>query len=1279
MGGSPLNVPGPAVWRARSFRVTLQAALLFACGGVELPRAAAQPATNWQAGVQAALDQRDFTSASQQLDAVFGVEPDNPDARRFRAEWFARRGQVTNALAQVEALLAGRPEDRRSTLLQAQWLNQLGRSSRALASYNRWLEREPDDLDMRVRRALVWRQKGELSQALGELNRVVATEPDNAFARHSLIQTLLAAGRAHEAWRQADELDQATREQDAELGLIKADMLARLDAFALADKLASRVPSEPDQARRQTAFRALLRIRQGQQRSGLELLAPAADLWSEDYDALVDVGNAYAAADRLTLARAYFQRAETITPQRPEARLGLARLASREGRLTDSLARYQGLVTENPEALEASLGVLRIARLLNDPWAARAALDEARQHAPYAPELYREELLLALETGNIPAFGNVLGRYEARHPGDPVAQLWRLRWRAMETRTLNVEAAEQLLDPWAPEVSANALWLLATTPIFDQVQTLADWQTDEALPARAELFHALAHQLALRLRPSNAEHLMTRARGLAEVTGELSAKQQIPRQLAAGWWAYVATPFAWAGELTRDFDPQAIHIWLAGETQRRLRTMAVETESPVYEEWLLRRAVWFHAWRDNWHSPEAANSLYEYLAAMIPGAFEDITPARIENAWRESEAWLPPGPADFNLLITRARWRHERHDPGGALTLYRQLAHEYPEASEPRQRQSALLRAQGRTAEALAGLRELSARPEPNPATHLEAAEMLTRLGEFEAADRQLRLAVETGFDEPLLYLRQAELAHARGLPARADEWIARGLVKHPEATALLAWRAERLLASRDALGLAEQIRGHRHPPWLTPDLLAAAKPYLTREEIATFTTSSQWWFDWRWLPWHRLDSQSLSELRSSSRAAAARGQGERALDLLRPAAAARIPDADLWLALARLSDLSGAGEEAERAYRSAHALGLGRPDAEIAMRARRARRSEPGAVVRELAARLAANPDDFGVREALVIAAVRAGELSAAERALAPLIESDPERPAVRDLAAQVKGAQGSLQTARSLYASILRGDPADTDRREARRALQSANQWGLASGYEFSALRSTTGDPDPADWQEAFAGTFWRQPTRQSWALEYRWFERSNEQASQVRLDYNLGLDQDWILRGHAAPGMEGDLIPRLKLGGGASYRVLDPFFATVDFEWLTFSDLEVYQLAPGLSWRWHPRSTLDTRVYVNHLVLDTGPSDWTATWVLNARWELTQNSSARLSFAVGDESVANPIRDLIGNDRVTSVGLSLNWGLGHKWTLIPAWRYERHDRFYLNAFSLGAVFSY
>jgi tetratricopeptide (TPR) repeat protein len=106
-------------------------------------------------------------------------------------------------------------------------------------------------------------------------------------------------------------------------------------------------------------------------------------------------------------------------------------------------------------------------------------------------------------------------------------------------------------------------------------------------------------------------------------------------------------------------------------------------------------------------------------------------------------------------------------------------------------------------------------------------------------------------------------------------------------------------------------------------------------------------------LPWHRLEAQSIAALREAAREATGLGQRERALDILRPATAARIPDAELWLAAGRMFDVTGEWEEAERAYRFAHALGLGRPDAEVVMLARRGRRADPLAVAREFASRL--------------------------------------------------------------------------------------------------------------------------------------------------------------------------------------------------------------------------------------------------------------------------------------------------------------------------------------
>ncbi|MBI1177591.1 tetratricopeptide repeat protein [bacterium] len=1279
MGGflSKNSLPQPRGRRAVQAPFFVRLLSFFALVGLVHPVGVQVP-DNWQTTVRDALDHREFGSVRDQLNQVLNVEPTNLDAQRFQIEVLARRGQITNALAQIDRLITDHPDDRRSVLLKAQWLNQLGSSSRALAVYDRWLADEPGDIDMRIRRAMILRQNGELTRAVEELENTLTAQPDNHFARNSLLRTLIASGQNAEAWRRADEWDTNGGGTDAELGLIKASLVAPLEANELADKLASRTPADPDQARRQLAFRAMLLIREGRQKQGLELLAPYADLLSDDYDALFDMGNAYAAADRLNVARAYFQRAVSVTPQRPEARMGLARLASREGRLTDSLSRYEAIIAENPEALEASLGVIRIARLLDDFPTANRVLEGARQFAPDSVELFREELQLDLDSGNTAAFAKTLERYAAAQPRDPVARLWQLRWHFLRMDELDTAATVALLDPFSPAVSGQALHLLASAGEFARATPLAAWQNDESLPARAELFLALSRQMMLHLQRNEAAQFARVAKELSgsasdQISGEMS------EMLAAGWWAYIAAPFAWSGTLSPEFDPQAISVWLAGQVQRRLRTFAIEAESPLEHEWLLRRAIWFDTWRDRWSSAEAAAALRKQLEDLVPLANAGITQTQIENAWRVSERWMANGGRNFNLRITRARWRQERFEFAGALEIYRRLASDFPDAAEPAQRQAVLLRGLGRTRDALAVLRELVSRPYPNPTARMEAAQMLTRLGEFEPAEQQLRLAAESGFSEPLFFIRHAELDLARGLNDRADKWIVDGLAQHPNAGALLAWKAGRLLDAHDFAALAELVRTNTRASWLTPDLIAAAQPFLSSSEVKSITRSSSWWFQWQWLPWERLEAQSIAALRSTSRDAIRLGQRERALDILRPATAARIPDADLWLAAGRMFDLNGDWPQAEQAYQFAHALGLGRPDADVAALSRQARHANPEWVAREFASRLEQNPDDFGLRAGLVVALLRAGEVAAADRALVPLVGNDPNSPAVRDLAAQVKGAKGQVREARSLYASILRGDPTDVDRLAAMRTMQTANQWGIASGYEFSDLHSTVGGADPSDWHEAYASVFWQQPIKQSWGLEYRWFERSNTDASHVRLDYGVGLDQDWVLRGHVVPSVEGDIIPKLKLGAGASRRVIDPFFLTLDFDWLTFDDLDVYQFAPGASWRWHPRSTVDTRVYLNNNVLKTGTSEWTATWVMNANWEFSKQSSARLSFAVGDESAVNPFRDLIGNDSVVSIGLSANLGLGRKWSLIPAWRYERHDRFDLNAFGLNVVFKY
>jgi hypothetical protein len=253
--------------------------------------------------------------------------------------------------------------------------------------------------------------------------------------------------------------------------------------------------------------------------------------------------------------------------------------------------------------------------------------------------------------------------------------------------------------------------------------------------------------------------------------------------------------------------------------------------------------------------------------------------------------------------------------------------------------------------------------------------------------------------------------------------------------------------------------------------------------------------------------------------------------------------------------------QRAERGQRArlrfAEQLGLGRPDAvgvQVDPRNRDSVRSRSRASLR---VRLETEPDDPALRKGLVIALLRAGRVNAATLALAPLVTDATEDPEVRMLAAEVKSAQGRIRQGRSLYNSILRNDPLAADAHAGLLALAEVSEWGITAGYEYDSLRDTSEQgADYADWQEAFVSTYWRRPFRQTWVLEYRWYDRHNTQAHQLGLDWTRGFGRDWILRLSAAGAHDEDIIAKWRMGGGVSHRVAEWLWAGLDGRYLDYT---------------------------------------------------------------------------------------------------------------------------
>jgi YaiO family outer membrane protein len=270
----------------------------------------------------------------------------------------------------------------------------------------------------------------------------------------------MASGRASEAYRLAGERDKQNGEKDAELGLIRATLAARVGAVAQATQCASRPTDDSDVQRRQLVFRARQLIRRGEQRQGVELLRAFAEQRPQVYDVWVDLADACAAIGKTAEARSNYERAIRLSSERLEAHLGLARLASRQERLHASQRIYRQIVDENPEALEGWLGLLRVAQLLGDTEQAEQVITSLDKLAPRSAIVHEEKLRLALHQPRRARFATGLETYLRDQPADLNARLWQQRWLYAQGRSVDRRVLLSLLDPLDSERSGLALRVL---------------------------------------------------------------------------------------------------------------------------------------------------------------------------------------------------------------------------------------------------------------------------------------------------------------------------------------------------------------------------------------------------------------------------------------------------------------------------------------------------------------------------------------------------------------------------------------------------------------------------------------------------------------------------------------------------------------------------------------------------------------------------------------------------------------------------------------------------
>ncbi len=387
--------------------------------------------------------------------------PNAPVTPQTGPAWNANQGTLVSALTALKAKQQAEPGNLDLVLQEARYQAWLSRHYTAASKFRKVLEKQPDNFEalMGYGNEMFW--QGNWRDALAAYSKAMPQAASGGLGAHiGYLKVLDAQGRSTPAYQQALELDQRTGGQNSELGLVMAGMLSAIDMDAEAAAYANRPASDPDLAVRQAVFQAKRAVALGNVAGGQQLAAQLPGRFPGNYNALASAGEIFVSAGRFDDARKILTQAANFSPEREEALLELARIERLSGDSSGALRGFQKVIEANPESIKGWLGVADATRIRNDPKRAWHALETAHIIAPQSAFVYREKLRLAAQQKDREVFQHTLRQYQQAQPGDPHVNLWAGIWAAQNGEQVNVGALQQLLDPMAPELNAEAMNLI---------------------------------------------------------------------------------------------------------------------------------------------------------------------------------------------------------------------------------------------------------------------------------------------------------------------------------------------------------------------------------------------------------------------------------------------------------------------------------------------------------------------------------------------------------------------------------------------------------------------------------------------------------------------------------------------------------------------------------------------------------------------------------------------------------------------------------------------------
>lgn len=377
----------------------------------------------------------------------------------------AGRGEIAAALAQNRAQQSQDPKNVALKIKEARYLSWLSRHYTAANRYRAILRDHPNHVDALTGygTALFWQSNWREAEAA--LARAISlAKPDDLAARNTYFRVLAEQGRASEAYRGAMDLDRQTGHQNAELGIVIADMLGNIGMHADGLGYASRPTPDRDLQIRQSDYAARLAVKQQGKHAAMQHAADLIGKHHGSYNAHITSGDLLGDNGHLKEALSYYEQASQNSPEREEAMLGRARIYRTRGRHADALQLFQNAVQANAESINGWIGVGEMARFEGEYTRAWQALETAHSVAPGSAEVFREKLKLALAQNDSSRFRGVLQQYRMAQPSDPYVTLWQNKWDVTHDGGINEDALRGILDPMAPELNAEALSLIEGRP-----------------------------------------------------------------------------------------------------------------------------------------------------------------------------------------------------------------------------------------------------------------------------------------------------------------------------------------------------------------------------------------------------------------------------------------------------------------------------------------------------------------------------------------------------------------------------------------------------------------------------------------------------------------------------------------------------------------------------------------------------------------------------------------------------------------------------------------------